>query len=340
MKLEADRDFLKLVGENEPSLLGEPVNLVDVIENGIPPRPWVRGCDGWLAAGKRYLIPAPAGTGKSLVMLTVCVHIVALGGAVTILDVENGSDEYARRLECILHANDQDGSLAAACADRLRYYEWPKLRLDWAPEEWADAVAGDDLVVFDSSRWILSAAGLDENSSNDYAEFANALLLPLSQAGITTVVLDNTGHGEEERGRGTKAKDDLNEVVYSLAKTGRCDESTTAVFRLKLTRQRFGGLHSRLEMRVGGGVYDMPGPVETPVDDDGNFRPTIYMRRVWDYVRDNPGCGSREIREAVSGRADLVNRGLAQLVKERYVEARATGEGRKTGHHTLREFDE
>jgi hypothetical protein len=41
---------------------------------------------------------------------------------------------------------------------------------------------------------VLSAVGLGEDSNDDYAQFANALLMPLSRAGVTTLTLDNTGH--------------------------------------------------------------------------------------------------------------------------------------------------
>ena len=42
------------------------VDLVEIIRNGIPERQFVPGCEPWLISAKRYLLPAPAGTGKSL----------------------------------------------------------------------------------------------------------------------------------------------------------------------------------------------------------------------------------------------------------------------------------
>jgi hypothetical protein len=93
---------------NTPAAILEAsrVDLIALIRNGIPERAYVPGCEPWLLAGKRYLIPATAGVGKSLAMETVAVAVVAAGGRVVILDVENGADEYARRLEDILTARD------------------------------------------------------------------------------------------------------------------------------------------------------------------------------------------------------------------------------------------
>ena len=184
------------------------------------------GCEGWLRQGKRYLIPAAAGTGKSLAWLVIAVGIVERGGTVVILDVENGSDEYAHRLQCILDAHGDD-LLAEHCRERLRYYEWPRLSLEWEPDELVATMAGADVVIFDSSRLALSQVGLDEDRSGDYADFVNALLLPLAKAGITTIMLDNVGHSNGDRARGTKAKEDLNEVVYQLKAIRPADIDTT-----------------------------------------------------------------------------------------------------------------
>lgn len=272
-----DAAFRRPSGDHIPAFpLGEPVNLVDLIRLGIPQPEYVPGCDGFLRAGKRYLMPAPPGTGKSLVALVICTEIVAAGGAAVILDVENGADEYARRLQSILDANDPDGTIADGCHARLTYYEWPKLDLNWDHDLWASSMGGANLVVFDSNRFMLSSVGLKENEADDYAEFANAFLLPASKAGTTTLTLDNTGQQDKDRARGTKAKDDLNEVVYALSAVGKPDEDNTAVLKLTLTRQRFGGPHRHLEARIGGGIYEQPRPIET----GDEFRPTVLMKRI------------------------------------------------------------
>ena len=47
------------------------------------------------------------------------------------LDRENGADEFARRLESVLDARGADDAFREAVRDRLRYYAWPTLSLDW-----------------------------------------------------------------------------------------------------------------------------------------------------------------------------------------------------------------
>jgi hypothetical protein len=93
------------------------VDLIQRIREGIPDHEYVPGADGWLLRGKRYLVVAAAGMGKSLDWLIVAVETVCAGGTVAMVDVENGADEYARRLELIV-GDDQDLGAPApsACA--------------------------------------------------------------------------------------------------------------------------------------------------------------------------------------------------------------------------------
>ena len=61
--------------------------------------------------------------------------------------------------------------------------------------------------VFDSLE-CRSGGRDDEDSNDDYARLVNALLIPLTREGVTTLMLDNTGHEERNRARGASAKHD------------------------------------------------------------------------------------------------------------------------------------
>jgi hypothetical protein len=276
------------------------VDLVERVCEGIPERSFVPGC-AWIIAGKRYLMPSPSGEGKSLAALVVAVDVVEAGGTVAILDVENGGDEYARRLADVLDARDADGSLSRACSERLRYYEWPHVRIAWGAEEWAAAFAGVDLVVFDSSRLLLSAVGLGEDSNDDYARFANALLMPLSRAGVTTLTLDNTGH-EGDRARGASAKRDLNEVVYTVTVGKDFDRDQTGHVRLERQRTRFAELPPELHVPLGGGVYGPLIEEAAPRPEGDDFRPTTLMERISEAIEQEPGMSTNDALGAVTGK--------------------------------------
>lgn len=304
------------------------IDLTEIIRNGIPVRRFVPGCEPWLIATKRYLIPAPAGTGKSLGATVIAVEVVDSGGTVAILDVENGAEEYATRLESILGDRNE---LAQTCSERLRYYAWPAIRTDWRAEEWAAALADVDLVIFDSSRLMLSAAGLAEDSNDDYATFVNALLIPLARAGISTLVLDNTGHEERDRARGASTKGDLNEVVY-VAKVGKpFDRDQTGELHLHRTRTRFADLPAQLTIVLGGGVYQAPAVTEDK--DTGTFRPTGLMQKASKVIEDAPGLSREDVLTLVGGRRQYASPALTLLVTEGYV--RAETDGREKHHYSI-----
>lgn len=316
------------------ALAAARVDLVEMIRNGIPERQYVPGCEPWLIQAKRYLLPAPAGTGKSLAASVVAVEVVDNGGSVAILDVENGAEEYAARLADILA--DRSDDVAQACSERLRYYAWPALRTDWGPEDWAEALGGVDLVIFDSSRLILSAAGLAEDSNDDYSVFVHALLIPLARAGIATLVLDNTGHDDQGRARGASAKADLNEVVY-VVRVGRpFDRDQTGELHLHRKRTRFSDLPTQLTMTLGGGTYRAPVPVEH--DTDATFRPTVLMERVSLAIEANPGLSKRAIRESVRGKNAVIDLALELLISDEYIETRR--EGQADRHYSTRAYRE
>lgn len=130
-----DADQVPVTQTDPAAMLADSqVDLIAMIRDGIPEPDYVPGCSPWLRAGKRYLSPAPAGVGKSLAWAIVAVTVIEHGGRAVILDVENGADEYARRLEDILNARDGDGSLASACQQRLSYHAWPQFKLTWTAE--------------------------------------------------------------------------------------------------------------------------------------------------------------------------------------------------------------
>jgi len=314
------------------------VDLVSLIRDGIPEREYVPGGDGWLLKRKRYLVYSPAGVGKSLGFEIVAVEIVRKGGTVAIIDVENGAEEYARRLELIL---DDDENLASACSERPRYYEYPMLSLEWSSSDWAETLADCDVVIFDSSRQVLSTLGLAEDGNDDYSRFMARMVMPLSKAGQTTVILDNTGH-DGDRPRGASAKSQLNEVSYALsAPDGDLDPETERRLVWRRTRGRFASaVPKALAQRIGGGVHTPPEPLEDH-DERGSqdFRPTGYMERVSRYIEANGGCSQNAIVNNVEGKKKHLVQALDRLEDEGYIH-RPDGSNNSKLHRSITPYRE
>jgi hypothetical protein len=156
-----------------------------------------------LVRGKRHLVAAPAKVGKSISFLAHYIDMALAGATVVVLDRENGSEEYARRLKNIFDARKlTKKQRREVIGRRLLYCEFPQLRPDDA-DKLAEAFGTAGLVVFDSQRMFLSDFGLKEKESDDYAQFMSYVVDPLFRSNTATLILDNTGHRETTRGRGT-----------------------------------------------------------------------------------------------------------------------------------------
>jgi hypothetical protein len=239
------------------------VDLFERLEHGTPEINYLPASHRMLVRGKRHLLPAPKKTGKSLGMLVHWIDMILDGATVTILDRENGGDLYAARLGLIMSSRGLDGEQRATLAQGLGYYEFPKLR-DYDRADLVEELKGADLVVFDGQRRFLSDLGLDENDSDDYTAFMEAAIDPLFEAGIATLILDNTGHETAGRPRGSSAKEDLNEITFTLETVEPYSEKRIGKLRLRLEagRSRFGN-EGTWEMTIGQGVFGGWDPIAT-----------------------------------------------------------------------------
>ena len=231
------------------------VDLIARVEEGLPPVEYLRASEGILIVGKRHLIAAPRKTGKSIGMLVHWARMALADARVIVLDRENGADLYARRLHDITLAWSLRPRDKNRLRTRLEYYEFPRLR-PGDGDEFCKFATGADVVVFDSQRMFLTDFGFDEDNADDYARFMHLAVDPLFRAGVATVILDNTGHSNKSRSRGSSAKGDLNEVLFTMETEVEFSRTRQGKLRLKLDagNSRFGN-EGEWVMHIGGGAF-------------------------------------------------------------------------------------
>jgi hypothetical protein len=256
------------------------------------------GSDNMLVRGGRHLLAAPAKTGKSLTTQVHSLQMVQRGARVIVLDKENGKHVYLRRLQSILGAWGNSELVREAIRKRLYYVEHPHLRSIDGPEltAWAMSLEAD-LVVFDAQRNFLDDLGLKENEADDMSKWQVAAINPLFEAGIATLMLDNTGYGDSSRARGSSVKRDLNEIIFTLAEDQPFTEDRKGRARLTLPpgSSRLGN-QGEWTMTLGGGVYEEWHETGSPRA-GGCEAEQLILR----YVRENPNCSKTKAANDCTG---------------------------------------
>lgn len=313
------------------------VNLLERIQNGVPPINYLPASHGMLVRGKRHQIVAPKKTGKSFAMLVHWVDMAQAGAIIIILDRENGADLYAQRLQLVLQARHLTPPEQEEVNALIGYFEFPRLT-HHDHDELVTAFGHADIVVFDSQRMFLSDLGLEENSSDDYAKFAAAALDPLFRNGIATLVLDNSGHDDTKRSRGSSSKGDLNEVLFSLRQAEGFDQDTEGRVVLTVEDSRFGNRGS-WEMRIGAGVFDPWKAEANQTLPDGKKYLTGYMQRISVHLALQPAPLSKNaIASGLGANRNYVFRAVDDLYQLGFI--KADTQGRYTHYKSYQEGDE
>ncbi|GAA4817135.1 AAA family ATPase [Nocardioides caeni] len=218
------------------------LDLAALVDPDRPVRRWV-----WadvVPEGDHVSIVAPAGAGKSLLVLALAVAAVrgaetfagralSLTGRVFYVDMENSADDWSERLTDLGVTPENVGELS-----RLLVFHLPRLRgLDTeagardllALLDSYDARAGDVLVL-DSTQRVTEG---DENSNDTLRRLYVHTSAEVKRRGLTVIRTDNTGW-DRTRERGASNKRD--DVGYSWLLTP--DEREPGVFTLTEGKRR------------------------------------------------------------------------------------------------------
>jgi len=251
-----DEDTRAAVRQRFPRL-----DLAALLADDRPPRRWV--LDGLIPEGASVALVAPAGTGKSLLLLAGMIAVArgdrtfaGLGVTrrrVLLVDMENTEDDLADRLQALGVTTADVGAL-----DELVPIHLPPLApLDTAigGSELAaildtyDVQAGD-VVVLDSLQRVINGA---ENDSDTMRAYYRHTAVMLKRRGLTVVRADNTGKDTDKGARGTSGKRDDVDVELILV----ADAEKPNRLRLRPGKVRLPGVQSVL--------------INREIDDDGRL---------------------------------------------------------------------
>lgn len=271
-------------------------------EDGLAREP-VPGTGGLLCRGQSALAFSQRGAGKSIVALTIGLSAASKGEQVYYWDRENGAADTRQRAEAILEANDWPDVFASGQFVGRHY---PQLSRDWDPHHVAMALFGFNLVIYDSFREGISQLGGDPNSDSDISRFVDLAVTPLVRCGTAVLILDNTGHDEKNRPKGSGAKLDAIPQVYKLVATSSFNVVESGRVTLECVRSRFGDIGRKWTARMGDGVYEVPRANDQPPEVKAVLQELEAKKKFWnacvDALRERAPLGRDPLLKAVRSR--------------------------------------
>ena len=294
----------------------QPLDLADPKYAAAPDPPAIHGM---LYARKRHVLSGPPESAKTLIAYLLLLSAMRDGWHVAIIDFEMGPTA-ARQL---LHE-------LGATQDELTdiYYVEPS-----APPNEANyqALIGHEirLVLLDAAIGAYDAQGLDDNKRQDAEKFAGTWTAPLWQAEIATLLIDHVVKNVDGRGKytiGSERKLGGADVHLGLEALKTLSRGGSGLIKVHVHKDRPGYMPrpsvAVLELASDPDTHHISWQIRDPhpVDEEGAFKPTIYMERVSRELEKHDDPLSRnQIEEAVQGKRDYVRDALDHLVADGYV---------------------
>jgi len=193
-------------------------DLAALVDPNRPPRKWL--LEDLIPDGDHVSLVAPAGVGKSLLVLSLSVDLakgaekfigrrVDFDGRVMLVDMENSDDDLSERLTDLGVTPDNVPDIA----DRLLLMHLPALAGLDTEQGAKDLLAileayglgRGDLLILDSTQRLTEG---EENSNDTMRALYRRIVTPLKRLGLTVIRTDNVGHSASDRARGASAKKD------------------------------------------------------------------------------------------------------------------------------------
>lgn len=280
-----------------------------------------------LYSGKMHVFQSEPSSGKTWLALAASKEILELGGSVIYADYEDTPKGIIGRLLAV-------GATPEAVGERFRYvsFEGPfgateRLELDRLLAE-----LNPDLVVIDGVAEAIARDGYDEDKNRDVVEWTERLPRPIARTGAAVLMLDHVTKDREKRGRTARGAGhklaSVDGAAYEIVTTTHFSRSTEGAFRLKIAKDRPGGVgpigedaaHVRIEPHADGArvvlTVDPPSSVMVP----RARKPTIVMGMISEALSSSKvPVSASTLRNLVNSKPKLVDSALAHLKSEGFV---------------------
>jgi hypothetical protein len=298
-----------------------PINLAELEE-----RPSVRptlGDAGIAYPGKRHVFSGPQESAKTLAAYALGLEVIRGGGRVAVIDFEMGRWEARDRLRDLGATPLELGRIIYLDPDGPATGERIERLVALKPE----------LVIVDAAAGAYNVQGLDDNKRGDVERFGSMYVTPFWKAGIATLVLDHVVKNVEGRGKyaiGSERKVGATEVHLGFEVVTPIKRGSSGVYKIIthkdrggfLKRGRLADLHLESDPETHAISWEFR--EAEAVDEEIGFLPTRLMQNVSTWLERNQHDqphSQRDVRGAVTGRAEYVADAIKGLVKLGYATA-------------------
>jgi hypothetical protein len=171
---------------------------------------------GFLVRGAHHILFGKKESGKTwLILAAIVAPLLLAGECVVYIDKEMSRAAIAERL-LVLGVSPEQVEAG------LVYLELPHLTGDDATrKQWAAMLneLRPAVVLADASAGVLADADLNENQTSDVLKWDAWYFEPARRSGATTLMLDHTGHKDQERSRGASGKGAAAKVELHVERT-------------------------------------------------------------------------------------------------------------------------
>ena len=291
----------------------QPINLADeqYAEPSEPPN-----ICGLLYQGLRHTISGlPEALKTAIALIFALEHMRAGGGKVCLLDFEMGAKAIRRLL------TDLGATLEEIASFHYINPTGPPDKDDIAALEFE----GVTLTILDAAAGAYDASDLDDNKRADAEQFAKFWIAPLWRRGITSVVIDHVVKNTDARGRfaiGSERKLGAVDVHLGFEAIRPLSRGGTGLIRVTVHKDRPGHLTRpaavEIELHSDPDTHRITWEIkQASAGGDDDFRPTVLIDRVLDYLDRNPEPISRSaLANVVQGNREWLLRGVEILLAE------------------------
>ncbi len=279
---------------------------------------------------------------KTYLMLLACSEAITAGEVALFIDFEDSAASVVGRLLGF-------GITAEQIRELFIYIRPDEPLADVSLRELDAALSrGPVLVVIDGLTEAFTTQGLNPLDNVDIATWLEVLPRRCARAGAATNLLDHVVKDREQRGRyaiGGQHKLAGVDVAYGLKVIEPFGRGRDGTVSIRVHKDRPGSVRAfaadgqiaailHAHSLDGGAVH----LTLDPPDSADRFRPTGYMERVSLVIESNPGLSKRGIREAVTGKAEIIDKALEVLTAEGFTRAVRVGQAIK--HESINPYRE